>query len=123
MTFPDEYDEFYLRRLRDAFNLVDDALLTPEQVLLGKAREIRNWLIAKENYEHDVLDWLRTENQHKARQMLAETPSYKAAERGWLAMRTITNNLDGVEQFEYLPEILQDRYAVFAAAVLDSEKC
>ncbi|WP_236738613.1 hypothetical protein [Mycobacteroides abscessus] len=91
--------------------------------LLGHARELRSWLNAESSWRNNIFRWLEAEKQWQIHQdLINNDPAYKAAERGWLAMRDLSPRLDGVETFAQLGTLLMNRYAVFAKAVLDQQE-
>lgn len=116
-----DIDHWRLRQLFEAHELVHRHGYTREQVseMYEQAEQVDGWLCAEAAWKVNVERWLTAERAWKARQTLLDgDPAYAAAERGWLAMRAATPNLDGVPSFGALSEILQDRYALFAKAVL-----
>ena len=116
------YDEWQLNRLVDAYELVHNSELEYETAkdLLGHARELRAWLNAERSHNNRILLWLEAQAQWRIHQELVNNdPVYKAAERGWMAMRELSPRLDGVGTFAQLGTLLMNRYAVFAKAVLE----
>lgn len=114
--------EFWeLRRLYEAHQMVAGYTFTADEVvdMYTKANEIERWLRAESAWKYNVETWLTKEKAwHVRKGLLAHDPAYAAAEKGWLAMRGINPNLDGVNTFFDLSEILQDRYALFAKAAM-----
>lgn len=111
-----------LRQLMEAHNTVRASGRSYEEVaaLYVTANEVDTWLRAETNWTRNVERWLQAEKTfHLRKTLLDNDVAYKAAEKGWLAIRGLVPNLDGVNNFGALPPLLQDRYAVFARAVLN----
>lgn len=119
------YDEWRLEGLVNAYEKVETAPVDYETAkrLLGHARELRSWFNAESYWRNNIFRWLEAEKQWQIHQDLVNNdPVYKAAERGWMAMRELSPRLDGVETFAQLGTLLMNRYAVFAKAVLDQQE-
>ncbi len=115
------HDEWELRELVRAYQVVGKSPLSYDdaKAILEDAVELRSWLYAENRWKASVEQWLAAEKRWLlTRELLASDPVYQAANRGWLAMREVCNNLDGVDDFALLAPSLQQRYALFAAAVL-----
>lgn len=124
MTDFDFNDITILRNIVQAHRVVDFYELSREsaEALLDEAEWIKAWELAEGRYKRDVEGWLLAELRWEKTKALVEGhPAFQAAERGWLAMRCVTRNLDGVTEFAQLTPIMQRRYALFAAAVLGTD--
>ncbi|AEK10113.1 hypothetical protein FDI14_gp048 [Mycobacterium phage SirDuracell] len=117
------YNDIYeLVRLREMHREIQRSGLTLEEVekLIEEGAELTSWLSAEWQWKHKVETWLQAERQWKIRAELLATGWYVQAEKGWRAMRDLSPNLDGVPRFELLSPVVQDRYAEFARAVMES---
>lgn len=84
---------------------------------LEGALKLQQWLCAEERHNAEVNRWLEAERKwNLTRHLIENEPTWAAAERGWLKMRELSPNLDGVSEFIQLSPILQARYAAFADA-------
>lgn len=115
-------DCFELRKLHEAWQLVNKSELTAEEVaaMYEKAEYFRKYLNAEKSWKIDNERRIAAEKERVAREELLRdnAEAYAAAERGWLALKDIVPNLDGAPSFGRLPAVLQDRYAIFAKKVL-----
>lgn len=86
------------------------------QTLLADQTAIERWLQAEARYRTNIGAWLAAERRFD---LTRGDLNYVSAKQGWDKMRELNPNLDGVEHFWQLSPVLQDRYAVFAAGVLE----
>ncbi|QPO16687.1 hypothetical protein SEA_KASHFLOW_79 [Mycobacterium phage KashFlow] len=89
--------------------------------LRRRALDLQRWLEAEADYKHRVKAWLDAEELWNNQQWaLDNVMAYRAAKAGWLRMKEVNPGLDGQSEFEKLGIRLQNRYARFAAGVLES---
>lgn len=115
-------DPFALQNIVRAYETVQDCEVSYEDArdALEDAWKLQSWLYAERKHWAEVGRWLEAESKWKlTSHLIANNPTYAAAERGWLRMRELCPNLDGVREFSQLAPPLQARYALFAEAVLD----
>lgn len=109
-----------LYRLVNAYKVISDAQLSEQEARqqLDHATTLQRWVAAEHSWKYRIREWLTAEGKYLLRQRVLDEPTYAAGRRGWTAMKGYVPGLDGVEQFEQLPDSLQFRYAAFAAAAL-----
>lgn len=117
-------DVWEIRRIVEAHEVVRKYDLSYEDAKRAyeDAYSLQRWLTAEREHEFKVARWLEAERRwHLMQHVLANDPTYQAAETGWLKMKEMSPNLDGVNEFSQLSASLQSRYAIFADAVLSSQ--
>lgn len=118
-------DVWKLQQIVAAYRTLEDADLSYEDAYarLEEHNRVAGWLRAENNYRDNVQNWLLAEKRWALTQQLVnDDPTYRAAARGWQAMREVCTHLDGTDDFAQLSPILRDRYALFARAVLESQE-
>lgn len=115
-----EFNEYQLSNLASAFKLMPD-YYGVELHLIKKRQD----LLAEEALERRkrMMERIKEEQEQKrlakekAEEAWLEDPENQATIRGWKALKAITPNLDGVDNFRDLPEALKYRYDAFRRAV------
>lgn len=109
-----------LRRLIGAYDKLAEATISREdaQAELDELMAWNDWLLEEQRWRQRVSNWLAEERRWLLNQNIFDEPIVAAARDGWETIRQYVPRLDGVADFTSLPDVLQHRYAAFAAAVM-----
>ncbi|MCG7607175.1 hypothetical protein [Mycobacterium sp. CnD-18-1] len=111
-------------QIRNAIDVLNRLGFTSRQELeeeLPRLQALEAWLRAEYVHKGHVEAWLKAEQKwHHQEWMAQNSQVYQSAKAGWEKMRESSPRLDGVASFDLLGVGLQQRYARFAAGVLES---
>ena len=113
-------DEWNLHRLLcdlEQFPKTFEEELAIVRTKIAVLEETKRIIQAKKAEEAAQRRAAQAEAQAEAQAAWLEDPDNQATLRGWKALKAITPNLDGVDNFYELPEALKYRYDAFRRAV------
>ncbi|AWN04019.1 hypothetical protein PBI_PEREGRIN_194 [Rhodococcus phage Peregrin] len=113
-------DEWNLHRLLcdlEQFPKTFEEELAIVRTKIAVLEETKRIIQAKKAEEDAQRRAAQAEAQDAAQTAWLEDPDNQATLRGWKALKAITPNLDGVDNFYELPEALKYRYDAFRRAV------
>lgn len=111
-------------QIRNAIDVLNRLGVTSRQELedeLPRLQALEAWLQAEAVHKGHVETWLKAEQKWRHQEWMTQNLQvYQSAKAGWEKMRENSPRLDGVANFAMLGVGLQQRYASFAAGVLES---
>ena len=109
-----------VRNAIDIFRRFNASSVEELEGQLAYIQSVERWLEAEDYHNSRIEEWLKAEAKWTHHQWVSDNLQvYGAAAAGWLKMREVSPRLDGAPNFASLGIGLQQRYARFAAGVLE----
>ena len=109
-----------VRNALDVFRRLNVSTVEELESRMTYISDVDRWLEAEHRHKANIEEWLRAEAKWTHHQWVSNNLQvYGAAAAGWLKMREVAPRLDGAPNFASLGIGLQQRYARFAAGVLE----